>query len=319
MQLARTAVRRSSLLWALAQPARPMRMHWSFALILTERAWETLGVPVDQRAELQERFGEYKPPGGTSYLFEDHPMPAWISLPVEVNYERWGESLERWTISNSWLSGWGDPGTHHEKRVVEFLPSVDEPDRVVIWGGSEGPHFRFEDHRLFFVNRDENVSTMPDGILYLKEGARVLFDIAAPTLSMSRDDWRQTDELNPLDGFASPMDPGVDGMGFYSRRQGLERFECVDWNKGFRWDLEVHDLRPSLRARVFRVRRSLWRRKVTGLVVELAVNGAKLVANPVSVEPASDGRAIPKKGETVWVVLNDEGGIDRLWLISFSR
>jgi len=172
MQLARTAVRRSSLLWALAQPARPMRMHWSFSLILTERAWETLGVPVDQRAELQERFGEYKPPGGTSYLFKDHPMPAWISLPVEVNYERWGESLERWTISNSWLSGWGDPGTHHEKRVVEFLPSVDEPDRVVIWGGSEGPHFRFEDHRLFFVNRDENVSTMPDGILYLKEGAR---------------------------------------------------------------------------------------------------------------------------------------------------
>jgi len=103
------------------------------------------------------------------------------------------------------------------------------------------------------------------------------------------------------------------------RVQGMERFECVDWDKGFRWDLEVHDLRPSLRARVSRVRRSLWRRKVTGLVVKLAVNGAKLVANPVSVEPASDGRAIPKKGETVWVVLNDEGGIDRLWLISFSR
>jgi hypothetical protein len=138
LELARTAARRSSLLWALTQPARPMRMHWSFSVVLTDKAWNTLGVSVEQRAELQERFGEYKPPGGTSYLFKDHPMPAWISLPVEVDYERWGESLERWTISNSWLSGWGDPGTHHEKRVVEFLPSVDEPERVVIWGGSEG-------------------------------------------------------------------------------------------------------------------------------------------------------------------------------------
>jgi len=55
------------------------------------------------------------------------------------------------------------------------------------------------------------------------------------------------------------------------------------------------------------------------VVVELVVNGTKLFADPVVVEPASDGRTIPKKGEPVWVVLNDEGMIDRIWLMSFSR
>jgi hypothetical protein len=52
--------------------------------------------------------------------------------------------------------------------------------------------------------------------------------------------------------------------------------------------------------------------------VEVEITGAKLVANPVVVEPASDGCTIPKRGERVWVVLNDEGGIDRIWLISRS-
>lgn len=311
--LAQSAARRSAVLWALTQPARPMRMHWNFSVILTERAWDTLGVPVEKRGELQQRFGEYPPPGLTSSLFEGHPKPIWISRPVEVNYERWGESLERWTISNSWIEELGDAGTHHEKRVVDYLPSVDEAGTVVIWGGWKGPHFRFEDHRLFFVNRDEDVSTMPDGILYVKEGARVLFDIAAPILSMSRGGWWRTDEPNPLDRFASPTDPGFEGMGYYSRGQGQERFECVDWDKGFRWDLEVHDLRPALDARVSRVRRSLWRRKVTGIVVELRLTGTKLVANPLVVEPTSAGRAVPKKGEPAWIVLNDEGEIDRLW------
>jgi len=292
-----------------------MQMHWSFWVILTERAWNTLGVPPEQRAELQRLLGEYEPTL-KGYHFKGHPTPEWMSRPITVSYERWGESLGRWTIGNSWMSGWRDPGTHHEKRVVEFLPAVDEAETVVIWGGSEGPHFRFEEGRLLFLNRDENASVMPDGTLYVQEGARVLFNIAAPTLSMSRGQWLRADEPNPLDRFASSTDSGADGFDPdpYYRHHGRERFECEDWDKGFQWELEVHDLRHLLTGRIARVRRSLWRRQVTGLVVELDVHRIKLVANPLLVEPTSDGRTIPRKNDPVRVVLNDDGWIDRIWM-----
>lgn len=315
LDIARGAARHSSLNWSLTRPARPMQMHWSFWVILTERAWDTLGVPLEQRAELQRLLGEYEPTL-RRYHFKGHSTPEWMSQPITVRYERWGESLERWTIGNSWITGWQDPGTHHEERVVEFLPAVDEAETVVIWGGWEGPHFRFQDGELFFVNHDENVSVMPDGLLYVKEGARVLFNIEAPTLSMSRGDW-QTDEPNPMDRFASPDEPSVDGFGpSYFRHHGQERFGCEDWDKGFQWGLEVHDLRPGLTARIVRVQRSLWRRRVKGICVELHANGTRLIAHPLVVEPTSEGRTIPKKNEGVWVVLNDAGAIDRIWMRS---
>jgi hypothetical protein len=38
LELARTATQRSSLLWALTQPSRPMRMHWSVSVILTDHS-----------------------------------------------------------------------------------------------------------------------------------------------------------------------------------------------------------------------------------------------------------------------------------------
>jgi hypothetical protein len=65
---------------------------------------------------------------------------------------------------------------------------------------------------------------------------------------------------------------------------------------------------------VTRVRRSLWRRQVQWIRVELRDTGVTLTAYPQVVEPTADGRTIPKKGEYVWVVLDDKGAIDRIWL-----
>jgi hypothetical protein len=323
LDLGRGAARHSALLWVLSHPARPLRMRWSFSVILTERAWDTLGVPSERRQELQQLIGEY--PSTRSYLFkEGHPVPAWVSRPIAVTYERWGQSLERWTIENSRVRGGLRPPTHHEKRILEVLPEVHEADSVDFWGEWEGPRFLLEDGRLLFLNRDENVSVMPDGKLYVKEGAHVLFDIPAPTLSMSRGGWEwrweKTAEPNPLDRFATPPDPPDRDsfMPTYYRRQGEERFECEDWAKGFRWDLEVNDLRQSLTAKVVRVRRSLWRRRVKGLVAELEDSRVKLLADHRVVEPTERGRRLPKKDEMVQVVLNDEGGVDRIWLHEWS-
>ena len=82
--IARNAARHSRLLWALTRPARPMRLHWSFWVALTEWAWDTVRVPADKRAGLQQLLGEYKPPGLTTYLFEGHPTPVWCTAIFSV-------------------------------------------------------------------------------------------------------------------------------------------------------------------------------------------------------------------------------------------
>jgi len=168
LDLGRGAARHSALLWALSHPARPLRMSWSFSVILTERAWDTLGVQAERRQELQQLIGEY--PYTRSYLFkEGHPVPAWVSRPITISYERWGQSLERWTIENSWVRDGLRPPMHHEKRILEFLPEVQEAETMDFWGEWKGPRFLFEDSRLIFFNHDENVSVMPDGKLYVTE------------------------------------------------------------------------------------------------------------------------------------------------------
>jgi hypothetical protein len=200
--------------------------------------------------------------------------------------------------------------------VLEFLPAVNESERFVIWEeGSKGVHFCYEDGRLILLYLDhEAVTLMPDGSLYVKDPSRVLFDIPAPTLSMRRGGWR-SEESNPLDRFAAPPDPSDDfgAYSYWGRHPEHERFECEDYDKGFCWELDVHDLRQCLDARIARVHRSLWRREVRGLTVELQA-GVKLKASPKVVEPASDGSTLPRKGERVRVVLNHEGSIDRIWL-----
>jgi len=77
--------------------------------------------------------------------------------------------------------------------------------------------------------------------------------------------------------------------------------------------IEVNDLRQSLMASVSRIRRSLWRRKVQWLRVQLQDTRIVLKTFPQVVEPTADGRTMPKKGEFVWVILDDEGSIDRIW------
>ena len=328
LTIARGTARHSALLWALTYPARPIRMMWNFSVILTDRAWDTLGVPAEQRQALQRMIGD----GKYTSRFKGHPEPAWIGRPIRVSYERWGDSLERWTIENSWAREWPEPTRHHEKRVREFLPQVHKAERVDFWGEWEGPHFRIEDGRLLFLNRDEHVSVMPDGALYVKEGAHVLFDIPAPTVSMSHVDlmrdvrggmsWEESMDPrwrpSPLDQFAAPADPPrIDGLA-YSRRHGQEWFQCEDWAKGFCWDLTVNDLRPTLQARVTRVRPSLWSRRVRGIKgieLQLVDSGMKLIANPrVVVAPTANGRTLPQENEEVRVVLNDAGEVDRIWL-----
>jgi hypothetical protein len=94
-----------------------MQMHWEFSLILTERAFNTVGIHEEQRAEIQRLLGNYDP-RFRQYHFKDHPPPEWMSRPITVRYERWGESLERWTVWNSWVSlGLREQPTYHEKRV----------------------------------------------------------------------------------------------------------------------------------------------------------------------------------------------------------
>ncbi len=52
------------------------------------------------------------------------------------------------------------------------------------------------------------------------------------------------------------------------------------------------------------------------LTLELRDSRLRLRAYPLVVEPVSDGRTLPKKNELVWVVLNDEGEIHRVWLMN---
>lgn len=308
--------RQSRLMWELAHPARPMRMHWTFSVMLTERAWETLGIPPEQREELQWRFGANESDLRRGFYFKGHPRPTWLSQPIGVVYERWGESLERWTIWNSWVAELGEEGKHHDKRVLEFLPAVQEQDFLDLWGDWKGPRFRWQEGRLFLVNVEDSLTTMPDGTLYVKEGSRVLFNIPAPTLHMSRADFRREKETNRLDRFAIPNLPAVDPIDppFYHRWHGDERFQCEDWETGFRWELMIHDLRPGLPARVVRVKRSLWRRQVKGILVELDVNGARLIAHPGVVEPDDKGNTMPEKDNRVLAVLGDDGTVDRIWI-----
>ena len=311
----RHVAQHSVALWNLVNSSRPLRMFWRFELILTERAWDTLGIPQEQQFELQRLLGEYDS-RRKSYLFKDRAIPSWAGLPIVIDYERWGESLERWTIWNGWLTERGGCSSRHEKRTVEFLPQLDE-NIVVLLGGDRGAHLCHQHGRLIFVNWDDNVSMMPDGRLYIMEGARVLFDIPAPPLDMSHGSHARTGETRGLDHYAAPPTPGVDGFdpAQYHRHHGCERFECEAWDKGFRWELNVHDLRQCLAAKIVGVERTLWRRQVVGLWLELREGGLKLRADPLVVEPAQDGRALPKKGEYVNVVLGNDGEIDRVWLM----
>jgi len=307
-----SATRQVRLLGALTMPARPMRIHWMFSVVVTDRAWDTIGVPAEQRAELQEALGKYEPARLTKYLFEGHDEgEAWISRPLVVSYERWGASLERWTIWNSWTSTFGEGDQYHEKRVVEFLPVLEETDRLVLCA-VPGAYFFFEDGWLTFLTRDKRTSIMPDGRTHVMDTSCVLFKIPAPTLDMSG---RGVLGARPaLDAFAAPEEPSVTGYdrGYYGRSPGDERFQCIEWARGFRWDLSVHDLRPCLDAHVFRVGRSLWKRRLKWMTVELDGSGVRLVAYPAVIESPT-GRS-PKRNDWVRVTLGDDGEVDRVWL-----
>jgi hypothetical protein len=173
----------------------------------------------------------------------------------------------------------------------------------------KGLLFHYEDGRLIMLNVDENTSIGHDGKLEAKDNARVLFDIPAPSESMNRAEGVLSKDTSSLDHFIT-ANGGPYG---YWRRHGAEHYECEDWERGFRWDLQVNDLRVRLPAQVRRARRSLWGRRSTWLRLRLGDGGATLIANPVSVEP-DDGRTMPQVGEDVMVVLGSNGRVDRVWL-----
>jgi len=310
--VARGALRHSAALWALTRSPRPMQMHWTFSVMFTDRAWDAIGVPAEERPDLQQRLGEYDE-RFKGFSFEDRPTPTWMSQRVSVSYERWGESLERWTIYNSWgKDGFSDPPQHHEKRVLQYLPMLDEVDIIRVWGDWDGFLLRFEKGRLICLYRDSDTSIMPNGHLYIKNPTKVLFNLPAPTLR--RGTWWGDEDVDPLARFSAPPDKDVD-FGYMGRHPGNERFVCEDWIKGYRWEMNIHDLRPCLDGRVVRVRRSLWRRQPLAIVVELVGSGLRLEAQPQVVQPPADGRTLPRKDERVRVVLNsDDGSVDRVWL-----
>lgn len=320
LDLARSTARAGAVLALTVTPRRPMQMHWSFSVILTERAFDAMGFSAEHRHQFQESLGRYEP-FSTNPFFDGGPAPEWISKPVTVSYERRGDSLERWTIGNSWIpvaTAFGPLPGHHDKRVLEYLPLVDEAEIIHLWGDVGGLHLRYENGRIMLLNVDRNTSLMPDGTLYTTRDERILFNIPAPSLSMSRAERTRSKDPNSLDRHITLDDPSEEGFNpfpRYLRWHGKERFERADWDKGFRWDLEVNDLRPSLRARVIWVQRSLWRREARRILLVLVESGVRVIANPLVVEPASDGRALPKRGEFVWVVLgNEDERVDRMWL-----
>jgi len=268
----------------------PMHMRWTLSVWLTEQAWEVLGVSGQGRLELQEVLGtieEDHPHRET--IFEGGPAPTWISKPITITYEAWGESLERWSV---WKSS--DTGPRGGL-VFESVPAAEEKRKIVeFWD----PWFRYEDGVLCFAHW-----------LARKDKRFVLFEIPAPTQRRRHWAWEQEGiATNDLDQFAVSDE-------YFWPKPTHERFKCVDREKGFRWQMDVHDLRPWLPGRVVGIRRRFFRREVIALRIRLE-SGHTVAAGPKAVSPSRRGRpTLPKKGDPVWVIFDKAGEVDRVWLI----
>jgi hypothetical protein len=86
------------------------------SVVLTDRAWDTLGVPAEERAALQKVLGEYDA-GFREWKFKDFPSPAWASKPITVTYERWGllrgrdgSAPSETQVVRRWLHTWRGVG-----------------------------------------------------------------------------------------------------------------------------------------------------------------------------------------------------------------
>jgi len=286
----RALVRVLTLCFAAGSGSRPMHMRWTLSVWLTEQAWEVLGVSGEYRLELQQKLGtieEDHPYRGS--IFEGGRAPSWISKPITITYEAWGESLERWSV---WKSS--DPGPH-AGLVVESVPAAAEERRKIIefWD----PWFRYEDGVLCFAHWRAR-----------KDKRFVLFEIPAPTHRRRRWVWEQGGiATNDLDQFT------VWDEDFWPKPTH-ERFECVDREKGFRWQMDVHDLRPWLLGWVVGIRRRFFRREVIALRIRLSESGHIVTAGPKAVSPnRPGGSTIPKKRDQVWVICDDTGQVDRVF------
>ncbi len=169
---------------------------------------------------------------------------------------------------------------------------------------------------MFFVN-DDSVSTMPDGLVYIKDEqqARVLLRLRLPLTSM-RPSWR-------LESCAELEKSAVRSLigewpAQYGRLPGRDYYYCKDEGKGFWWELEIFDLRPSFSGRVERLRRTWWSREFRGAKLRLTEGNHPLWVEPGVFEPDDAGAVLPARGARVAVVFDADGEVDRIWPMEHS-
>lgn len=87
------------------------------------------------------------------------------------------------------------------------------------------------------------------------------------------------------------------------------------------WTLFRYDMRRLLDAEVKDIERIGRGDAVTGIMLEIDCGNSVdrdepvlVRADPLSIEPTNSGRTLPKSGEVVRVVLDDECEVARMWL-----
>lgn len=154
-----------------------------------------------------------------------------------------------------------------------------------------------------------------------------LFRVPVPT-SHQRHGYEPRDDDPSIDHLRVFDHDGSHGeLPYLGCLPGRDVYECDKLeDKGFRWKLTRHDLRPQLRAHVDRVRKKRWRReqgvfavttKVNVIMLRLEATRYRFYADPLALEPDHAGRKTVHPGEIVYVVLYrdpDRGfAVSRIW------
>lgn len=279
-------LRRDVALWQYTYLA-PITKVYEFRLALGDRAWDALGLTPEERAVIQRSSRR----------------------PKGFVLEEWAQDLTRWRISQI-------SGTETTERIVDLYgPQPLQADAITLWEvrlGEDGhPTVSFDwdgEHLLFsawggrFGGFQPVLPRRPGSYGYPTE-EHTLFHFRLPLhAAVVLHDREEFDtamreyRVQPEDGEA-----------------GKDVYRSKDEEKGYFWILKVHDLRPVVAARVVRLKKELWSRKLRGIKLKVVDTGHVVWADPSRVEPYLEEQRIPKRGETVSIVFG-RGKVDRLWL-----